>query len=270
MTTRGAVSGRPGLILVLLGAICLACAAVARAGAPARPAAAAAPTAPAGATVPPARKEGQAPPKGGIFDERPDEHYEQRDRVDPFTLGEPSTAPPPPPPPPPDGDQPAPAPADYWGNKLAEVRKTYASTELVLNVDAKDRYTQVISDCSKHIPALQGDIRELLKKPDDAAKHLYSFQLMLEKFQRLEATAQRLQLRVEVEADFASKKIVVDGIVWRPQSPAAAVNGQMVTEGSVLRVGGGKKEDLIQVYRIRRHSVVFMYRGIQVSAYLRP
>ncbi|MHC4916458.1 MAG: hypothetical protein ACYTGB_13295 [Planctomycetota bacterium] len=267
-----------------LSALLLIWAAPARAGAPApagqpavapagTPAPAGAP-APAGTPAPGGATAGEpgtgAVVKKEIFPERPDAHYEPRDRVDPFTLGRPPEPDAPPIPEPPDQQDPGDAPKTPWGRKLAEVRSNYAHTEIILSAETKDRFTKVGSLCQKHIPVLENDIRELLKNEGDAAKFLNSFQAMLEKFQRLESTAKRLALRQEVEADFASKKIVVEGIVWRPQAPAAAVNGQMVKEGSVLQVGGGKKGGvgIIQVYRIRRDSVVFMYRGIQVSAHL--
>ncbi len=208
---------------------------------------------------------GKKPPKA-IFEERPDEQYEQSDRVDPFTLGKPRTkTPPPPPPPPPNGGTKQPPP-DYWGTKLAQVQETYRKTEVLLSSETRDRFAKVDSECNKHVPVIKSEIRELQKKAVDAAKYLHHFQATLEKFQRLQATAKRLQLRQDVEADFASKKIVVEGIVWRAQAPAAVVNGEMVKEGSVLRVG--EKGAMIQVYRIKKHSVIFTYRGIQVSAHL--
>jgi len=207
--------------------------------------------------------------KAGIFAEKPDDHYVQGERVDPFTLGKPPMRPVEQPPPPPNGGEEAPAADDPWGLKLHEMRRTYADVELQLSSDSKERFSKIGTECGKHILSLETDIRELLKKEKEqaAAKHLNGFQGMLEKFQRLQATAKRLQLREDVESDFASKKVLVQGIVWRPQSPTAAVNGQMVSEGTVLQVGGDKG-GTAQVYRIRKDSVVFMYRGIQVTAHL--
>jgi len=231
-------------------------------------AAAGAPSAPGGKAPAPAKRtdpDSKKQPKA-IFEERPDEHYEQGDRVDPFTLGKPRTKKPPPPPPPPTNGGTPPPPPDYWGTKLAQLRETYRKVEVLLSSETRDRFSKVDSECNKHVPATKTEIRTLRKKPADETKYLHHFQAALEKFQRLQATARRLQLRQDVEADFASKKIVVEGIVWRPQAPAAAVNGEMVTEGSVLRVG--EKGAMIQVYRIKKHSVVFTYRGIQVSAHL--
>jgi hypothetical protein len=265
-----------GLVVGAL-AVALLAAAPALAGAPA-PATGPGVSAPAAPAPPGGAAPGTTPgtPPGGetvkkeIFPERPDAHYEPHDRVDPFTLGKPPEPEGPPIPVPDDDDDDTPEPTTPWERKLADVKRNYAHTEILLSADAKDRFTKVMSRCQKHIPVLENDIHELLKKEADAAKHLTNFQAMLERFQRLEATAKRLQMRQEVEADFASKKIVVEGIVWRPQAPAAAVNGQMVKEGSVLQVGGEKRGGIgiIQVYRIRKDSVVFMYRGIQVSAHL--
>ncbi len=205
----------------------------------------------------------------GIFEQRPDEHYEQGDRVDPFTLGRPPKE---------EGPSEVPRttpgngvkvePRGLWAKELKKFREAFRETDVRLSETTQDRFSKVIKDCKKHISTIEAKITQLQdqKNATDAANYLYDFQAVLEKFQSLQATAKRLQLKQEVKADFASKSIVVEGIVWRPRSPAAAVNGQMVTEGSVLRIG--EKGMMIQVYRIRRHSVVFTYRGIQVAAQL--
>jgi len=226
-----------------------------------------APGTPAAATAA-ARKDDGRPKKSikMIFEEKPDEAYEQGDRVDPFTLGRPSSGITGTGPETPSGTDLGPV-AGYWGRKLHEIRRTYLITELYLNSDTKDRFAKVVSECEKHIQNLKTDIRDLLKKHEDAAKYLSDFQAVLEKFQRLEQTAKRLQLRQEVEADFASKKIVVEGIVWKSGAPSAVVNGEPVTEGSVLSLGGDKGGK-ITVYRIRKDSVIFLYRNIQVDAHL--
>jgi hypothetical protein len=234
------------------------------AGAPAAPA-----PAPAPVKGPAPGKE--TPKKTEFFGdkEKPDPHYDQGDRVDPFTLGKPPMpATVAPTPPPGDGGD-LPAEDDPWGIKLHGLRRSYVDTEVQLSLETKDRFTKIVSECGKQAVVVQNDIRELLKKEKETAagKYLSSFQTMLEKFQRLEATAKRLQVRQDVESDFASKKVKVQGIVWRPQSPTAAVDGQMVSEGTVIQVGGDKG-GMAQVYRIGRDSVVFVYRGIQVTAYL--
>jgi hypothetical protein len=215
------------------------------------------------------RKPGEDKSPKPIFDENPDEHYEQGDRVDPFTLGKPRRKVPeaPPLPGPGDGDENG-KPRPYWGKRLADMLKNYRLTAVILSSETRDRFQKVDSECNKHVPAIKAEIRQLRSKASatDVAEYEHRFQAALEKFERLQATARRLRFRQEVEADFASKNIVVEGIVWRPQAPAAAVNGEMVTEGKILRVG--EKGAVIQVYRIKKHSVVFTYRGIQVSAHL--
>lgn len=243
--------------------LCGALAGPARGGVPAAPApGGAGPGAPGGALPTPV-----PPKKETIFDEEPDPGYEQGDRVDPFTLGKPKKEDE-------NGDNGgdngkknggAKPVRGYWPKKLKDLNEAYGRTELLLSSDRPDRFPKCVSECQRHLPVLRSDIRELRKVPEEAAKHLQDFQAVLEKFQRLETTAKRLQLRQEVEADFKSKKITVEGIVWRPDAPAAAVNGQMVTEGSVLQVGGAEGA-LIQVYRIRKKSVIFLYRGVEVSA----
>ncbi len=187
--------------------------------------------------------------------------------MDPFTLGKPKREPEPPPPPKKPNGKPPPPP-DPWGRKLRKVRDAYAATELLLSAGTPDSFTTCISQSETQLSSLRSYVRDLRKsrKPAETA-YLNDFLEAQEQFQRLVATAQRLQLRQAVESDFKSKKIVVQGIVWRPQSPAAAVNGQLVTEGKTLELGG-PKGGRIQVYRIRKDSVIFLYRGIQVSAHL--
>ena len=72
-----------------------------------------------------------------------------------------------------------------------------------------------------------------------------------------------MKQRQDIETEFAGLKIAVEGIVWSQNSPAAAVNGEVLTEGAVLPVG--KAGQAVQVYRIRRDAVIFLYRGVQVK-----
>lgn len=230
----------------------------ARAGAPAP----GTPKVPAGTLAKPtaAKKE--------IFGEKPDKPYEKGDRVDPFTLGRPKKETLRTPPPPKNPNGPTVVPQDYWGRELKKAREEYAKTELVLSKETADRFTTCLTQCQTNLTSLRSNIQDLRKAEAVlAAKYLNDFLGVLEKFERLSATAKRLQDRQQIETEFASKKIVVQGIVWRPQSPAAAVNGELVTEGKVLKLGG-KGGGRVQVYRIRKGSVIFLYRGIQVSAQL--
>jgi hypothetical protein len=206
-----------------------------------------------------------------IFDQNPDDHYNQGDRVDPFTLGRLQEIPPVVPRPDENPTAVAPVPVDHWSSRLAESRKIYVEADRLLSAETKERFSKVESECQRQVSSLKADISELRKKGTvDAANHLNAFQAMAERFQRLEATARRLRLKDEVEADFAGRKIAVEGIVWKSGNPVAAVNGQAVVEGQVLHIGGskGKGLDAIQVYRIERDSVIFIFRGMQVSAYL--
>ncbi len=260
-TSRGLVSRPAPAAALLLALLFLATGARARTPGPATP------------KIQPATPAKQPAVKKEIFPDKPDKPYEKGDRVDPFTLGRPKKKPLRKPPPPKNPNGTKVIPQDSWGRELKKVRDEYAKTELVLSAETKDRFTSCMQQCQVNLTSLRSSIQDLRKAEAEkatmvAAKYLNDFLEVLEKFERLAATAKRLQRRQEIEADFAGKKIVVQGIVWRPQSPAAAVNGELVTEGSNLPEVGGKGGGQVRVYRIRKGSVIFLYRGIQVTAHL--
>jgi hypothetical protein len=268
----------PVASLAILGLLALAWAAQAGAPAPA-PAAAAPAAAPAPAPVPPAAapapapaaptgpgqaqpaqpKEAKPPVSRSIFDQEPYPAYEQSGRVDPFTLGKaldserigPDG-----------GLKPIIKPENIYEEKLLKAQVEYAAAEGLLSSEKRERFGACLEACRRNLSELNQSIEEV-KRNVAMARYQEPFNSMQERFQRLEATAVRLKQRQDIETEFAGLKIAVEGIVWSQNSPAAAVNGEVLTEGAVLPVG--KAGQAVQVYRIRRDAVIFLYRGVQVK-----
>ncbi len=192
----------------------------------------------------------------GIFNKRPDPPYARGERVDPFTLGK-SAEPPP--------------PTTNWQKILAmlsdrkpAVRLSGAEKLLSLDNDNADRFDRCLAECRKQTSVLELAIAELRSKPDLAPGKLDEFRALLEKYERLAATARRLKQREDISSEFTAMKVTVQGIVWSQKgTSSAAVNGHLVTDGSVLHLGGEKCPEL-RVRRVLRKSVVFLYRGMEV------
>jgi hypothetical protein len=244
-------------------AVSLAAAAVigtslgAGAAAPATPVAASAktPAAPAGA----AKTSVSAPASAtkDIWDQTPYPLYEEKERVDPFTRGKPPkttiTIP--------GGGRTGPDLDKLLGKSL----RAYDEAGALLSADRKERYALCVDACQKGIQDLRQTIADI-SKDEALVRHVEPARSLMESFLLLEATAKRLKQRQDVEAEFVGLKITVVGIVWNEQSPAAAVNGQVANEGTVLKLGAGGQD--VQVHRIRRDAVVFLYKGVQISVRL--
>jgi hypothetical protein len=206
--------------------------------------------------VPP--KEAPVPASRSIFDQEPYQAYEQADRVDPFTLGkapigEEDHGP---------GKTPVRTPLNVYEKNLFEAQQEYAVAEQLLSSEKRERFGACVDACRQSISKLNLSVEEVKRNPA-AARYQEPFNAMLEKFQRLEATAARLKKRQDVEIEFAGLKLSVDGIVWSQKAPTAAVNGEVVAEGAVLPMG--KPGQNVQVYRIQRDAVIFLYKGVQVK-----
>jgi len=254
---RGTISFRPAPSLGLAAVVLLLLAGAGRAGSPAAPQPPVA-SAPSAAAAPEGAKPSETPVARDIFDQPPYPAYEPNDRVDPFTRGKPKGLPPPPPPPPP-------PPGDETSKVLGKALKAYDDAEALLSTEGKERHTKCAEACRKGITELKQVIADIGKEPA-LAKHLVPASALLERFGRLEATAKRLNERQVIETEFAGLKVTVEGIVWNPQSATAVVNGQVVSEGGVLRLGAAGQD--AQLYRIRRDAVIFLYKGVQVSVRL--
>jgi len=255
---RGTISFRPAPSLGLAAVALLLLAGAGLAGTPAAPQPAPVASAPSAAAAPEGAKPSGAPAARDIFDQPPYPAYEPNDRVDPFTRGKPKGLPPPPPPPPP-------PPGDETSKVLGKALKAYDDAEALLSTEGKERHTKCAEACHKGITDLKQVIADIGKEPA-LAKHLVPASALLERFGRLEATAKRLKQRQDLETEFAGLKVTVDGIVWNPQSATAVVNGQVASEGAVLRLGAAGQD--AQLYRIRRDAVIFLYKGVQVSVRL--
>ena len=194
-----------------------------------------------------------------IWDQTPYPLYEQGDRVDPFTLGKPKHTEPVG-----SGGQ-GTVMSDAVAKVLGKSVRAYDEAEALLVSDRKERYALCAEACQKGSQELKLTIAEI-GKDEQLVRFMEPARALMERFGRLEATSKRLKQRQDIEAEFAGLKITVDGIVWNEQSPAAAVNGQVAGEGSVLKLGAGGQD--VQVYRIRRDAVVFVYKGVQVSVRL--
>jgi hypothetical protein len=234
---------------------------------PASPAPSPAPEAPALAAA-----------RHGLFEEDPYPPYEPGNRVDPFTLGR--TVDPPETPEIkclvcgviiPAGVDTCPkcktprknVPSRDPELIFAEAKGKYLQAELLLSSEKKERFGNCQDACQQNVQMLKMAIGEIESDPQKAALFLNRFRGLLEQFERLETTAARLKLRQAVEDEFKSLKIAVDGIVWKPTAPAAAVNGEVVGEGSMIKVGAAGQP--VQVYRIRPDAVIFLYKGVQIS-----
>lgn len=240
---KTAVSAPLRASLAVICAVGLTAAAwAAEAPAPAKP--------PAVAPAAPAADAGSAPKS--IWEEAPYQMYAQGGRIDPFTRGKPKVIV---------------VPEGPGANtKLAEAIRTYDQAETLLSSEKENRYDECRRLCDKGIQDLHQTMVEIGKK-DELAREMERARELLERFQRLAATANRLKLRQKTEADFAKQKITVDGIVWNEQSPSAAISGKVCSEGTLLSTAAGG-QDLVQVHRIRRDAVIFLFRGVQIAVRL--
>lgn len=216
--------------------------------------------------APPAVEEAPRPARARteIFDEKPYKLYEQGERVDPFTLGKAAVER--------HGD------GQDEGNgsaartaEIQQAQQRYAQAEAKLTAGSQDRFASCLADCQAELPVLKANISSIEKNlatHPEWAKDLESYKLLAERFRRLETTAARLKARQEVEAEFQGLNVAVQGVIWSDRSPVAVVNGQVLSEGSVLILGQGAGKAL-QVTRVRRDSVMFIYRGVEVTARLK-
>ena len=201
---------------------------------------------------------GEAGSTKSIFSGRPDPLYVKAERVDPFTLGK-SAEPPP--------------PTTRWQKILAMLSDRRPAVRLrgtgeLLSLETADRFDRCLAECRKQVSVLKLAVAELREKPELAPGKLDEFRALLEKYRRLTATARRLKRHEEIRSEFAAMKVTVEGIVWREGGRSSAtVNGRALTEGGVLRLRG-KKGPAVRVRRVGRKSVVFLYRGLEVTVKL--
>jgi hypothetical protein len=182
-----------------------------------------------------------------ILKHNPDGFYQKRGRVDPFTLGRRQYPPP---------------------KRVNLVEVDYAGAEQLLSSDFEDRFERCLAECRRQIPVVDSEIRKLRSVPQADPELLEKREALLEKLKRLAATARRLGLRQEIAAEFAGLKLSVDGIVCRREhASAAVVNGELVRPGSELKPAGARGPTL-EVRRIARTSVTFIYRGMEFSVTL--
>jgi len=211
------------------------------------PAPTAAPRAPAAAPGAPATAAAPVSKPKDIWEETPYQMYAQSGRVDPFTRGKPKTI----------------VTPKRTFEGVEKAVQAYDEAEALLISEKENRYDVCKTTCDKGMQDLRQTILEISKN-EELAREMERARELMERFVRLEATARRLKQRQIIEADFAKLKITVDGIVWTEQSPSAAISGKVCSEGSLLTTGA-TGQDFVQVHRIRRDAVVFLYRGVQIS-----
>jgi hypothetical protein len=198
----------------------------------------------------PARKAEGAP----VFTGRPEKHYVEAGRVDPFTIAKLVAEPPDPEPP----------------EKPEELKVPYERIAGMLTGEGDERFDRCLAECCSYIPKVEAEIAELGAEPGKAAEELARMKDLLEKLTSLKATAGRLKRRRAIEREFAALDLTITGIVARRRGKSTAViGGEMVREGQVLKLGGREVRDL-SVRRIRARTVRFLYRGVEVELKLKP
>jgi hypothetical protein len=189
-----------------------------------------------------------------IFSEKPDKHYQKGDRVDPFTIGsekdkEKKTPP-----------EPTPPVATCEG-----LAASVKALETLLSSKAEDRLSRCVRDCAELEVRLEMGVAAVKADPQRAAKELDQWLDLVGKVERLGATAKRLKARAEIMSEFAALKLSLTGVVKRGRGASTAVvNGDLVREGSVIGTGRGRSHKAT-VQRIRKRSVLLLYRGVEME-----
>jgi len=80
-------------------------------------------------------------------------------------------------------------------------------------------------------------------------------QALVERLERLRATAQRLKARLEIEEEFRKLGIEIQGVVWEPGNPLALIKGRSVRRGDTV-------ENAL-VEQIGPAEVIFLYKGVR-------
>ena len=80
---------------------------------------------------------------------------------------------------------------------------------------------------------------------------------LVQMVERVHRASVILTRRKEVEQDFRKLSLRVDAIFWKSDEPVAIINGRTRHEGDVL-------DDQLQIYRIEKSGVVFLYKFMKV------
>ena len=80
---------------------------------------------------------------------------------------------------------------------------------------------------------------------------------LVQMVERVHRASVILTRRKEVEQDFRKLSLRVDAIFWKSEEPVAIINGHTRHEGDVL-------DDQLQIYKIEKSGVVFLYKFMKV------
>lgn len=84
---------------------------------------------------------------------------------------------------------------------------------------------------------------------------------MDEEIRNYHRMAVKLKTREDIQIEFETMRLRVDGVIWSPVDAKAVVNGRLLAAGEVM-INERKQGDL-RVENIEEHGVVFQFKGLR-------